>query len=98
MNRMPCYTDSDENRFDSDDGEDLAEPVWIDRSIKYKSAVETSKDINVHGLCRMWEHWRDSGQLVWILHGFLMISPIMFTDAAWKEIDFLQDMLRFENE
>jgi hypothetical protein len=98
MNRIPCYTDSDENRFDSDDGEELAAPVWIDRSVQYKSAVETDSGISVSGLCRIWDNWRNSGELVWILHGYLMLTQLPYYNAVWREIDFLQDMLRFENE
>jgi len=94
--QIPCWTDCDLERTPSD-GSPPSEP--LDRSMKYRAAVEDRRNgVDAASLCRVWNNWRDSSNLVWILHGFLMITTLRYTDDAWKEIDFLQDMLRFENE
>ena len=94
--KIACYTDSDADRF-PDEGTE--EPIqYPDRSYKYAADVETSKNvyasIDVKGLCRLWNNWRDDSQLVWMLHGFLMLAP--YGSKAWHEVDFLVDLLNVE--
>lgn len=95
----PCYTKSDEFRYEADDqftdGPELEAPVWI-KSAQYISAVEKSAKADEWGLCRVWAHWRDSEDLPKILHGFLMITSLRTFDAAWGEIEFLVKMLETE--
>lgn len=91
---MPCGLEDDRMRFEPD-GPELERPVWI-KTDDCKSAVELSAKVSVDGLCRMWAAWRDSGQLVWLLHGFLMITSLRNCDAAWLEIQFLHDLIETE--
>lgn len=97
--RLPCVTDSDEFRFEPDDqfadGPELEAPVWL-KSAQYISAVEKSAKVDEWGLCRVWGHWRDSGDLRMMLHGFLMITSLRTFDAAWIEIDLLREMIEEE--
>ena len=82
--QIPCITDSDYGhswKLDTGDSEESNEtPKPVYRNNTHRAGVEDSKLCDTAGLCRMWHNWRDSDKLVWILHGFLMISPIMFTD------------------
>ena len=91
---MECFTDSDENRYPRQDGE----PIRIDWSRKYAAAVESSDRINARDLCRVWENWRESRSLAFILHGWLMLAPCRTYDEEWKEIDFLSEVLRAERD
>ena len=69
----------------------------IDPSRKYRAAVEVHGcGVSPKGLVRMWTNWRNSPNLVFILHGYLMLTD-MYNDS-WHEIDFLVDVLRCENE
>ena len=95
-NKMPCITDSEEWRFDPD-GPDDESTLPKYRNHTNRAAVEDELGVDVGGLCRMWGNWRDSNKLLWILHGFLMITPIKFTSEAWQEIDFLQEILMIED-
>lgn len=92
---MPCFTDSDENRFPDTDGPELERPVWI-KTADCMSAVELSAKVDPEGLCNMWKLWRKSADLPLFLHGFLMITSLRGCDAAWREIQFLYDMLESE--
>jgi len=90
-NSMPCFTDSDSNRL-PEEGHETPLPKY--RNNTYRAAIEDHRSgVDVSGLCRMWEGWRDSDKLIWILHGFLMITPLGFPLEAWNEISFLEDML-----
>lgn len=98
---IPCYTKSDEFRYEADDqftdGPELEAPVWT-KSAQCISAVEKSAKADEWGLCRVWSTWRDSEDLPKILHGFLMITSLRTFDAAWHEIEFLVRMLETEAE
>jgi hypothetical protein len=94
-NPIPCFTDSSENRFPDTDGPQLSAPVWI-KTKDCMSAVELSAKVDADGLCRVWASWRESHDLLLMLHGFLMITGLRDCDAAWREIDFLVDMLNAE--
>ncbi len=95
-NPQPCWTDSDDNRF-PEDGPVLTSPVWI-KTDDYKSAVEMSAKVDADGLCKLWEVWRKSDCLPLYLHGFLMVSSLRGCDAAWREINFLYDLIEAEQE
>ena len=95
-NRMPCGLEDDRIRFEPDSPE-LSVPVWI-KTADCKAAVELSAKVDPEGLCRMWASWRDSDKLIWILHGFLMLTSLRYTDAAWREIQFLHNMIETEVE
>jgi hypothetical protein len=96
-NRVPCFSDSSENRFPDTDGPELERPVWI-KTKDCMSAVELSAKVDPESLCRMWASWRDSTHLIWILHGFLMLTSLRYTDAAWREIQFLHNLIETEGE
>ena len=91
-NLMPCGLDDERIRFEPD-GPELVAPVWIKSE---QCAVERSAKADAAGLCRVWASWRESHDLLLMLHGFLMITGLRDCDAAWREIDFLVDMLNAE--
>lgn len=93
--QIPCPRHSDGHSYrEPEDDDEVCAPEY--RNHINISAIEESNSVNVRGLCRMWDHYRDSSNLVWILHGFMMITPIACSNEAWREFDFLQELLTTE--
>ena len=75
----------------------------LDPSQKYMADVEEyGSGVDVKSLCRVWDTWRErnSKNLIFILHGFWMLTEYKTVSGspAFKEVDFLSEMLRGENE